>query len=81
MSSWNIGKIRMKKNKFRWAMHLRTNEKRGIQNMRGKILRKIAKFPQNKKRKIKLIFSQSTPVWNQDPRTSFVRNVRALINA
>ena len=75
LSSWNLGKLRLKEGKMKWAYFLRTNTPGGIAPMKRKITDTFAKFPQSKLHAISYEFDHETPVWFAEQENDFIRQI------
>lgn len=79
LSSWNLGKLRLKEGKMKWAYFLRTNTPGGIAPMKRKITDTFAKFPQSKLHAISYEFDHETPVWFAEQENDFIRQIADTI--
>lgn len=75
LSSWNLGKLRLKEGKMKWAYFLRTNTPGGIAPMKRKITDTFGKFPQSKIHAVSYEFDHETPVWFADPDNEFIHQI------
>lgn len=75
LSSWNLGKIRLKEGKMKWAYFLRTNTLGGIAPMKRKITDTFAKFPQSKLHALSYELDHETPVWYADLNNEFIHDI------
>ncbi len=80
LSSWNLGKLRLKEGKMKWAYFLRTNTLGGIAPMKRKITDTFAKFPQSKLHTISYELDHETPVWYADPENEFIQNIAETVS-
>lgn len=79
LSSWNLGKLRLKEGKMKWTYFLRTNTPGGIAPMKRKITDTFAKFPQSKLHAISYEFDHETPVWFAEQENDFIRQIADTI--
>lgn len=75
LSSWNLGKLRLKEGKMKWAYFLRTNTPGGIAPMKRKITDTFAKFPQSKLHALSYELDHETPVWSADTDNEFIQSI------
>lgn len=80
LSSWNLGKLRLKEGKMKWAYFLRTNTLGGIAPMKRKITDTFAKFPQSKLHALSYELDHETPVWYADPENEFIQNIAETVS-
>jgi dipeptidase D len=75
LSSWNLGKIRLKEGRMKWWYFLRTNILGGIAPMKKKITDIFGAFPQTKAHPISYELDHETPVWYADSDNEFIQNI------
>ena len=80
LSSWNLGKIRLKEGKLKLWYFLRTNTLGGIAPMKKKITDTLGKFPQTKAHTISYELDHETPVWYADPDNEFIQNIAETVS-
>ena len=80
LSSWNLGKIRLKEGKMKWLYFLRTNTPGGIAPMKRKITEKLSNFPQTKAHPVSFELDHETPVWYADSDNDFIQNIANIVS-
>lgn len=80
LSSWNLGKLRLKEGKMKWAYFLRTNKPGGIAPMKRKITDTFARFPQSKLHRLEYELDHETPVWYADAENDFIHHITHAIS-
>ncbi len=75
LSSWNLGKFRLKEGKMKWGYFLRTNKPGGIAPMKKKITDILSSFPQTKIHSLSYELDHETPVWYADPKNEFIQDI------
>lgn len=69
LSSWNLGKIQLKKGVLKWCYFLRTNEKNGLNRMRRKITKGLEKY------EINWEIGNEIAAWANNPESEFVQSI------